>query len=38
MPERLGEATSTLADISKIQKYLEYEPSMGLEDWINSQK
>jgi UDP-glucose 4-epimerase len=38
MPERPGEAATTLADISKIKKYLGYEPTIELEDWINEQK
>jgi UDP-glucose 4-epimerase len=38
VPERPGEAATTLADISKIQKYLGYEPTVKLEDWIDTQK
>mgnify|MGYP000656296846 CR=1 FL=1 len=35
---RPGEAEITLANIAKIQEYLNYEPTVELEDWINGQK
>jgi len=38
LPKRPGEADSTLADISKIQDYLGYKPTIKIPDWINKQK
>ena len=35
LPERLGEARETLADISKIKRALGYNPTIFLEEWIN---
>lgn len=35
---RLGEAETTLADISKAKSFLNYEPSVKLEDWIKNNK
>ncbi len=37
IPERLGEARETLADISKIKKILHYEPTVSLESWIRNE-
>jgi len=36
LPERMGEARDTLADISKIYDHLEWEPKVFLEDWFKS--
>ena len=36
IPPRLGEAKETLADISKAKKYLDWEPSIFLENWIEN--
>ena len=36
--ERPGEADNTLADISKINSMLGYEPTIKLEEWIASKK
>lgn len=36
-PQRLGEARETLADISKAQRLLGYQPEIRLEDWIGAQ-
>ena len=38
IPARLGEAETTLADISKAKALLNYEPSVKLEDWIKDNK
>jgi UDP-glucose 4-epimerase len=38
LPARLGEAETTLADISKAKALLNYEPSVKLEDWIKDNK
>ena len=38
VPSRLGEATETLADISKISRVLGYKPTVVLEEWVNSNK
>ena len=38
VPSRLGEATETLADISKISRVLGYKPTVILEEWVNSNK
>jgi len=38
LPPRLGEARETLADVSKIFKYMEFKPSIKLEDWIQENK
>ena len=38
IPERLGEAETTLADISKAKEFLNYEPSVRLKDWIKNNK
>ena len=35
LPERLGEAKETLADISKIKRVLGYNPTVFLEEWVN---
>jgi len=35
IPPRLGEARHTLADISKINRLLNWKPLVKLEDWIN---
>ena len=35
LPERLGEAKETLADISKIKRGLGYSPTIFLEEWVN---
>jgi len=34
LPQRLGEARDTQADISKITKVLKWRPTVGLNDWI----
>ena len=34
LPARAGEAKNTLADISKAQQLLKYEPSIKIEEWI----
>ena len=34
LPPRAGEAKNTLADISKAQQLLKYEPSIKIEEWI----
>tara|TARA_B100001250_G_scaffold90607_1_gene75308 strand:+ start:2171 stop:3061 length:891 start_codon:yes stop_codon:yes gene_type:complete len=34
IPPRIGEAKETLADIFKAKKYLNWEPTIYLEDWI----
>ncbi len=36
IPPRFGEAKETLADISKAKKYLDWEPSIFLENWIEN--
>ena len=36
LPERLGEARHTLADISKIWEHLEWKPNVMLKDWFKS--
>tara|TARA_Y100001970_G_C14243953_1_gene866731 strand:+ start:530 stop:1423 length:894 start_codon:yes stop_codon:yes gene_type:complete len=38
IPERPGECTETLADISQAKRYLKWEPTVKLEDWINEYK
>ena len=35
IPEREGEARETLADISKIKRFLGWEPSVNFEQWID---
>ena len=35
IPEREGEARETLADISKIKRFLGWEPSVDFEQWID---
>lgn len=37
IPERLGEARETLADIWKIKTFLNYEPKIRLEDWVKEE-
>ena len=37
IPERLGEARETLADIWKIKTFLNYEPRVSLEKWIENE-
>ena len=37
IPERLGEARETLADIWKIKTFLNYEPKIRLDDWIKEE-
>ena len=37
IPERLGEARATLADTSKLEKLLNYEAQVDLQDWLDSQ-
>ena len=34
MPERVGECRHTKADITKIRKYLNWEPKVKLEEWL----
>ncbi len=34
LPPRAGEAKNTLADISKAQRLLKYQPSIKIEEWI----
>jgi UDP-glucose 4-epimerase len=34
IPERLGEARETLADITRLRELLDYEPQVKLENWI----
>ena len=34
LPERIGEAKETLADISKIKKIIRWKPTIKIEDWI----
>ena len=34
--ERIGEAKETLADISNAKKYLNWEPTINLKDWIEN--
>tara|TARA_R100000808_G_scaffold1950_1_gene8270 strand:+ start:56271 stop:57176 length:906 start_codon:yes stop_codon:yes gene_type:complete len=36
LPPRKGEAKETLADITKIKKMLNYEPTVKLEDYLNN--
>ena len=36
IPPREGEAKETLADISVAKKYLNWEPSINLKDWIKN--
>ena len=38
LPERLGEARITLADISKALSLLNWEPTQQLKDWVLLQK
>ena len=38
IPARPGEARETLADISKVQKMLNWNPKISLEDWISNHK
>jgi len=38
IPARLGEAETTLANINKAEKLLNYNPQICLEDWINDNK
>ena len=38
IPERLGEARVTLADINKARYLLDWKPKIELEDWINQYK
>ena len=38
LPERLGEARITLANIDKARELLGWKPEVGIEDWIGSQK
>jgi len=37
IPRRLGEAETTLADITKAKEFLNYNPSIDLKDWIKKQ-
>jgi nucleoside-diphosphate-sugar epimerase len=37
LPERIGEARHTIADISKIQNILNWKPKIKFEDWIKTQ-
>ena len=37
IPPRLGEAETTLADITKAKELLNYSPSIDLKDWIKKQ-
>jgi UDP-glucose 4-epimerase len=38
LPERLGEARVTLANIDKASEFLGWKPEMQIEDWIALQK
>ena len=38
IPARQGEAETTLADISKSKRFLNYEPSVKLEEWVKNNK
>lgn len=38
LPERLGEARHTLADISKIKQYLYWEPKKSLEEYMENRE
>jgi len=38
IPERVGEAKNTLADISKIKTHLNWTPKVSLEQWISEHK
>tara|TARA_R110002153_G_scaffold62647_1_gene168477 strand:- start:246 stop:1187 length:942 start_codon:yes stop_codon:yes gene_type:complete len=38
LPERLGEARITLANIDKARELLGWKPEVGIEDWIGLQK
>jgi UDP-glucose 4-epimerase len=38
IPPRVGESRETLADITKIKKYLGWNPEVSLESWINENK
>ena len=38
LPERLGEARVTLADITKASELLDWKPKVFLQDWIAQQK
>ena len=38
IPPREGEAETTLADINKAQKLLNYEPSVNLKQWISTKQ
>ena len=38
IPARPGEARHTLADITKAQTLLEFDPKIKLEDWIDNHK
>jgi len=38
IPRRLGEAETTLADITKAQSLLGYNPSVDLKDWIKANR
>jgi hypothetical protein len=38
IPHRNGEATTTLADISKIGDIIGWKPSIDVIDWINEQQ
>jgi nucleoside-diphosphate-sugar epimerase len=35
LPARLGEAKTTLADITKAKTILNWNPSIKLKDWLN---
>ena len=37
IPPRKGEARNTLADISQANSFLNYKPTISLEDWVQSQ-
>jgi UDP-glucose 4-epimerase len=36
IPERLGEARATLADISKIRSMLDWEPTTSIQEWLTN--
>jgi len=38
IPPRLGEAKTTLANITKAKHLLNYNPEASLEDWIGNNK
>ena len=38
IPPRIGESRHTLADVSKANYLLEWEPEINLEDWLEDSK